>query len=345
MSNRVGLECTDLLLKDLMNSPLPFGGIPMLGAGDFRQVAPVVENGSRRMVIRASPRSSALWAHFQILRLHRAVRNASDPEYSEWVDSLGSGLVSGPNVGLGLVSTLETLEDALEYLYPSNVLDQYDVLAGRSFLSPVNVRVDEFNTRVLSKIPGKGVMYRSWDGLKESDLPNTVSSSTSDLSDYLALIGKAGKIPAAALHLKPGCVCTIMRNFSIPDGLVKNARVVVVRAGRRYVEVRPLSEHACNKGYLLPRINFEFKPDWAPWTVLRRQIPLRLAYACTFNSCQGLTLDRCVVDLRTPVFAHGQLYTSLTRVRNRGDLRAIFEQSDTEKTTANIVFPEILLSE
>jgi hypothetical protein len=57
-----------------------------------------------------------------------------------------------------------------------------------------------------------------------------------------------------------------------------------------------------------------FQPARCPWTIERRQFPLRLAYATTFNSCQGLTLDRVVLDLRTDVFAHGQLYT---RVRNR----------------------------
>lgn len=156
-------------------------------------------------------------------------------------------------------------------------------------------------------------------------------------------------VPPHNLRLKIGAVCSVMRNISTDIGLVKNARVVVVNLARRYVEVRLLFASLTDQDrprrqsstYCLPRITFEFKPLFAPWTVRRQQIPLRLAYSTTFNSCQGLTLDRCVLDLRTPVFAHGQLYTSISRVRNRTDVRALFPGSI--QTTTNIVYPELLL--
>ncbi|KIK34665.1 hypothetical protein CY34DRAFT_97558 [Suillus luteus UH-Slu-Lm8-n1] len=47
----------------------------------------------------------------------------------------------------------------------------------------------------------------------------------------------------------------------------------------------------------------------------------------TFNGCQGLTLERAVLDVRTDAFAHGQLYTVLLRVRNRDDIRALFSRT------------------
>ena len=84
-------------------------------------------------------------------------------------------------------------------------------------------------------------------------------------------------------------------------------------------------------------------PRYAPWTVTRKQFPLRLAYATTFNSCQGLTLDQAVIDLRTPVFAHGQLYTSLSRIRSRSDIRILYSDSNHSHETTNIVFKQLLL--
>jgi hypothetical protein len=95
--------------------------------------------------------------------------------------------------------------------------------------------------------------------------------------------------------------------------------------------------------FCLPRINFDFQPPFAPWSVERRQIPLRPAYATTFNSCQGLTLDRIVIDLRTPVFAHGQLYTSLSRVRQREDARLLLSEDNIDCTTTNVVHRRLLL--
>jgi hypothetical protein len=55
--------------------------------------------------------------------------------------------------------------------------------------------------------------------------------------------------------------------------------------------------------------------------LLRCQFPLAPAYATTFNSCQGLTLDIVGVDLTRPVFSHGQLYTALSRIRHHNDAK------------------------
>ena len=75
----------------------------------------------------------------------------------------------------------------------------------------------------------------------------------------------------------------------------------------------------------------------------RVQFPLRLAYATTFNSCQGLTLDKTILDLRTPVFAHGQLYTALSRVRRRDDSRVLLPEGQEDMSVANVVYKDLLL--
>ncbi|KAF9235329.1 hypothetical protein BU15DRAFT_51503, partial [Melanogaster broomeanus] len=75
----------------------------------------------------------------------------------------------------------------------------------------------------------------------------------------------------------------------------------------------------------------------------RKQFSLRFAYATTFNGCQRLTLSRTAIDLRTDCFAHGQLYTVLSRVRHRSNSILLFAPSNTEFSTTNIVYPTLLL--
>lgn len=126
-------------------------------------------------------------------------------------------------------------------------------------------------------------------------------------------------------------------------GLVKNARAVVMDISRFSVTVKVLLNNgSLSEEHSIPRISFKFKSPFAAYEVLRVQFPLRLAYASTFNSCLGLTLDKIVLDLRQDVFAHGQLYTAITRIRRRCDGR-IFVPTPKLALTRNIVHSELLL--
>lgn len=162
--------------------------------------------------------------------------------------------------------------------------------------------------------------------------------------DYLSLLKHNG-VPDHHLTLKRGAICTLMRNMSVQDGLVKNARVIIHATHVRFVEIQLIDNRTGSLGALhcIPRIRFDFSPSGCSWTAQRLQFPLRLAYATTFNSCQGLTLDRTVLDLRTDVFAHGQLYTALSRVRTRHHSRILLLDDCDGRHVRNVVFPQLLL--
>ena len=142
------------------------------------------------------------------------------------------------------------------------------------------------------------------------------------------------------MPLKINAICAIQRNIAVEKGLVRNARVQIIALHRRFVEVQKLDD---NEVHCLPRITFAFQPHGTDWTVVRKQFPLRLAYATTFNSCQGLTLTRAAIDLRIDPFAHGQLYTALSRVRHRDDCLLIFSEENEERDSANVVYKSLLL--
>ena len=154
-------------------------------------------------------------------------------------------------------------------------------------------------------------------------------------------------IPPHKLELKVGAICTIQRNLNTEKGLVKNARVIIQELNRYSIKVgvlpRPQAVNQEVQEFLLSWINFEFNLNRSSWTVVRRQFPLRLAYATTFNSSQGLTLDCAVLDLRQGVFAHGQLYTGLSWFRQRDHRRVLFALDNLLRETNNVVSQELLL--
>ncbi|CAG8816580.1 7920_t:CDS:2 [Gigaspora margarita] len=172
--------------------------------------------------------------------------------------------------------------------------------------------VDDFNSRILNKLPGITHTYFSYDVVREND--EIINDHPVATPDYLTQLTHPG-IPNHKIHLKISAVCSVMRNISVEKELVKNVRVIITNLGHRLIEIKVLKQNNfanISETHLIPRINFYFQPDYCSWTVYRKQFPLRLAYSTTFNSYQGLTLNRAVIDLRTNIFAHGQLYIAIS---------------------------------
>jgi ATP-dependent DNA helicase PIF1 len=52
-------------------------------------------------------------------------------------------------------------------------------------------------------------------------------------------------------------------------------------------------------------------------------MPIRLAYALSIHKSQGATLDAVEIDASTNIFAAGQLYTAISRVRSLNSIKLI----------------------
>jgi hypothetical protein len=61
----------------------------------------------------------------------------------------------------------------------------------------------------------------------------------------------------------------------------------------------------------------------------------------TVNKSQGQSLKHVGLDLRSPVFSHGQLYVGLSRCISGNRLKVLLKEVDEGKTP-NIVYKEIL---
>ena len=75
----------------------------------------------------------------------------------------------------------------------------------------------------------------------------------------------------------------------------------------------------------------------------RRQFPVRLCFAMTINKSQGQSVKYVGLDLRRPVFTHGQFYVGISRVTSVSNIKVIWEDQVREAKSKNIVYPEVLL--
>jgi hypothetical protein len=161
MANKAAIECADEFLQLVLANDKPFGSKVFLGLGDFRQVAPVVKSAGPTATLEASIRSSYLWEQFKILRLDTPIRNASDLEYAEWVDQIGDGCQESneSSVNLDLIESLDSIEEAIDFLFPTEVLQNPAIVSHHAFLSPLNINVDQFNLAILERFPTMEGMY------------------------------------------------------------------------------------------------------------------------------------------------------------------------------------------
>ena len=61
----------------------------------------------------------------------------------------------------------------------------------------------------------------------------------------------------------------------------------------------------------------------------------------TVNKSQGQSLKHVGLDLRTPIFSHGQLYVTLSRCTSGNHLKVLLQDVDGGRST-NVVYNEVL---
>ncbi|KAJ7624189.1 hypothetical protein B0H17DRAFT_963834, partial [Mycena rosella] len=139
-------------------------------------------------------------------------------------------------------------------------------------------------------------------------------------------------------------------NFDPSCGLTKNTRVIVRALFRYTVEIETIPSMVAGTRLNairihIPRINFHFRPIGFNFIVHRKQVPLALCYATTFNGCQGLTVVKLALDSRRAVFSHGQLYSAMTRVPDADSVIILKYPEDLSMgtVTTNIVWKDLLL--
>ena len=79
-------------MRDIKKNPfVPFGVIPILFSGDFRQILPVVRGGGRHELIAASLQNSYLWPHIKHIQLKEnmriTMRSSDNPENAKELEA------------------------------------------------------------------------------------------------------------------------------------------------------------------------------------------------------------------------------------------------------------------
>ncbi|KAD2805097.1 hypothetical protein E3N88_38474 [Mikania micrantha] len=334
MVHKHGFEALDRTLKDILNaygdsnSKLPFGGKVIVFGGDFRQILPVVQNGSRQDIVNASLSSSYLWSQCKVLTLTKNMRltmgnGSSDVErtklFAKWLLDVGEGNVGGCNDG-------DVLIDIPDDLVISNSSD------------PLSDLIDF----LLSMFPGAEKEYLSSDTICESEHLHANFDHNLYSPDVLNGLKLSG-LPNHKLQPKVGVPVMLLRNIDQRNGLCNGTRLQIISLGDRVIEAEIISGSNIGTRAFITRIPLTPSDKKIPFKFQRKQFPIVVCFAMTINKSQGQSLSKVGLFLKDPVFMHGQLYVALSRVKSRDGLKLLILDKDGQLTnkTSNVVYKEV----
>ncbi|XP_010451099.1 PREDICTED: uncharacterized protein LOC104733194 [Camelina sativa] len=365
MAHKHAFEAVDRTIRDLMalddETALnkPFGGKTVLLGGDFRQILPVVPQGSRQDTVQASLNRSHLWSACQIYKLTINMRlNKSDAAFAAWILKVGDGNSmsattnpedhsDGCRIAIEECLMLPPAGNQLEAIstaaYPGfcRSFKEANYLTERAILTPRNETVREINEYQLSKVAGDTKEYLSADSLQTEVAPGGDLSNLYTV-EYLNSLEFPG-LPNHQIRLKVGVPVMLLRNLNQKKGLCNGTRLIVTRLGLRIIEAEILTGTHVGERVLIPRIVLSPNDTKHPFTLRRKQFPIRVCYAMTINKSQGQSLKQVALYLPQSVFTHGQLYVALSHVTSNTGLKILDATAEKNGTggVMNIVYKEV----
>nr|XP_061838349.1 uncharacterized protein LOC133620798 isoform X2 [Nerophis lumbriciformis] len=282
----------------------PFGNVSVVAVGDFYQLPPVKGRPLYTCQVGVD-----LWCHFTKVELQTVVRQ-KDSVFSELLNRLRVRSKETPlsQSDVDILKSRETGEQsAALHIYPTNM------------------QASEHNLKRLFATCPDYVTIEAQDFIN--------SRKTGELERVVGHHGKTSyTCLAKSLCLAPEARVMLCKNVAVADGLVNGACGTVTYIQFGADEDFPLVVYV---KFDDPKIGSQRRKERSHAAVecphstaidpvedsatkrggLRRQFPLKLAWACTVHKVQGLTVDEAVVCLHK-IFAAGQAYVALSRVRD-----------------------------
>lgn len=287
------LELLDMIAREVKGEKdKAFGGIQLILAGDFHQLPPIFKSYGK------SPRSycftSPLWEELVLNSkentiLLTSVHRQKDPKFIHILNEFRIGEVSA--------GSIKVLNECLVNRKP---IPNDAIIPTRLYCT--NKDVNEENKQRLDALPDELVVLEAHDTWKISP---TKTASTNIIKTSV------DKIVPATIELKIGAQVLLTRNFLHNLGLYNGSRGIVV--GFDEFNKNPIVTFDTGKVVTIEPVDFEQKSVNNDGVLVRRQVPLKLAWAMTVHKSQGCTLSRAELMLSN-AFDHGQVYVALSRV-------------------------------
>ena len=285
----VSASTMDLINKKCqlaMGNKKPFGGKQVIGFGDFHQLEPIVPSREAKFFFQNYDTAFAFGAKcwdFEVVQLTVNRRN-ENPMQVNMLNSIRTG-------DKNAATALRVIHDqAQPYAHSEDTLHLCCYKDDASII----------NNGWYNKLDSQERMYFG-------------------IADGNPRIKWEKEAPVAVdLSLKIGCKVVIAAN-DVDGEYVNGNHGTVMAFGENYVTVRLDNQSVVIvKDALWEKYRYDSGVGGLNKTVdgTFRQIPLKLGYAVTAHSAQGMTLDKIAIHVGRGTFAAGQFYMMISRIRD-----------------------------
>ena len=282
------------------NDSCPFGGIQIVFAGDFYQLPPF---GAKTSFCFESP----LWEKTFSPECHVELK-----ENFRQNDAVFQGFLNHLRMGTLSKNDLQILQERMKCEPSANQVT--------AKLFPKRKNVDDLNDNVYQELSSKEHVFRpecyhSPLYLYTDKVPIDEElmeecrklSSLRQTEEFEKVIRENNISPSVAL--KEGAKVMCLMNF--PQSKIWNGSQGII--ARFNENGSPVVRFSDSRELVIPYACFQ--SEKYPMLCVR-QIPLCLSWALTIHKIQGTTLDAAEIDVGSDIFAPGQTYVAMSRVRS-----------------------------
>lgn len=301
------------------NKKLPFGGKQVILVGDFYQLPPVIKSEEEELFIKNNyggefAFQTEVWerGNFKCFYLKTIHRQNNDNLFISILNHIRHNILEVRDL---------TDPETKEQLTAKEILNKYADIKRPLEVTPVCLCTTNRETNIINALASEksDAESRTFSAVvkgvfSEKDYPTPAKLELKIGTRVMTLINQ--RTPSGILEFVNGDVGEVLgftKQVETVAVLIKldNGRTVTISPNewKNYQYVLTTDYHTGKEKVIQKEIGSYL------------QLPLKPAYAITIHKSQGMSVDSALVKLGNGCFAHGQLYTALSRCRNLKNLR------------------------